>query len=152
MTSELGSDAGAGVWWDGVFNPMSPEGLRAALAQEDDEAVFNPSDIRWVAWPGYGGKVHVSQVAELMPIWAAIEVKRFKRYLLLAPLGLAYLAYSWLRTPQGLMRYLSLGVMLLGIIGASHILWQLVQVQQDPKAWGLTQSLRDARRAGIRDK
>lgn len=141
----------SGVWWDGMLNPMSPAGLRAALAQEEDGEAVKASDIRWVAWPGLGQRVHVSQVEALAPFWVDIETRRLKRLLLLAPLGFAVLLDRWYRTRHGWLGTLNLMFLVLALVAVVFLLRDWMALRRDPRAWGMAQAPKDARRAGLRE-
>lgn len=148
MTGPLSGDE-SGVWWDGVLNPMSTAGIRAAMAEEDEAAV-KASDIRWVAWPGYGPQVHVSAVAELKQAWANLEARRLKRRLPLLLFSLAMMAKEWFIRPHGWEWNLVVAFTIVGVVALADVIWSLSRLWRDPAAWGASKSRSDARSAGVK--
>ena len=145
MTFEPDASVESGVWWDGVLNPMSPDGIRAAMSEEDPDQSYKASDIRWVAWPGLGSKVHVSQVDELLPIWADIQGRRMKHGLILSFLSSGYLWFQWWTEKSPGFRAFDLGLGILFLLGLIVLIRNLVRFRRDPRAWGLVRSRSDAR-------
>lgn len=141
----------SGVWWDGVLNPMSPAGLRSAMREESPDVAFSASDIRWVAWPGMGQQVHVSQVDDLLPGWESLESKRLKHRMLVAFGLLLWFAWEFAKDYRvGMfLRLLQAGGVVLGLSVLAKLALDLQRMKRDPKGWGLVRSRKDARLAGL---
>lgn len=142
----------SGVWWKGELSPMSMDGIRTAMRDEETFKVVSSSDIRWVAWPCLGQRVHVAQIDELSPIWAETELKRIKHQLLSSLLLMGMCSFGMFRRMQvGYIWFAGVCTALL-LFSIARDIRSMVRLQRDPVAWGRSRERGDARRAGLNAK